>query len=108
MAMVQNLNQEVIAEGKKKVDVLQATKDFKKGIYGLQWEHTRGAMEVPTNTPPPPPPLPPNPVAAYQCCAVIMTHLQLCVSSFWLVLPAMARLHHVEAHICTSIGLYTL
>ena len=33
-------------EGKKKVDVLRATKDFKKGIYGLQWEHTRGNMEV--------------------------------------------------------------
>ena len=48
---VQNLNQEVTAEGKKKVDVLQATKDFKKGIYGLQWEHTQGAMEV-LNKPP--------------------------------------------------------
>ena len=33
-------------EGKKKVDVLRATKDFKKGIYGLQWEHNRGDMEV--------------------------------------------------------------
>ena len=43
---MQDLNQGVIAEGKKKVEVLQATKDFKKGIYGLQWEHTRGAMEV--------------------------------------------------------------
>lgn len=53
---VQNLNQEVITEGKKKVDVLQATKDFKKGIYGLQWEHTRGAMEVINNMVPPPPP----------------------------------------------------
>ena len=44
--VVQDLNQGVIAEGKKKMDVLQATKDFKKGIYGLQWEHTRGVMEV--------------------------------------------------------------
>lgn len=43
---MQDLNQGVIAEGKKKVEVLQATKDFKKGIYGLQWEHTQGAMEV--------------------------------------------------------------
>lgn len=52
---VQSLNQEVTAEGKKKVDVLQATKDFKKGIYGLQWEHTWGAMEVLNNIPSPPP-----------------------------------------------------
>ncbi len=42
----QGLNQGVTVEGKKKVDVLRATKDFKKGIYGLQWEHTRGNMEV--------------------------------------------------------------
>lgn len=42
----QGLNQMVTVEGKKKVDVLTATKDFKKGIYGLQWEHTRGNMEV--------------------------------------------------------------
>ena len=60
---MQSLNQEVIAEGKKKVDVLQATKDFKKGIYGLQWEHTRGAMEVPTPSfPHIPPPTPPSTV----------------------------------------------
>lgn len=54
---MQDLNQGVIAEGRKKVDVLQATKDFKKGIYGLQWEHTWGVMEVfqPTHTTPPPP-----------------------------------------------------
>ncbi len=43
---MQGLNQGVVAEGKRKVDVLQATKDFKKGIYGLQWEHARGGMEV--------------------------------------------------------------
>ncbi len=44
--LVQGLNQGVTVEGKKKVDVLRATKDFKKGIYGLQWEHTRGNMDV--------------------------------------------------------------
>ncbi|KAA6420486.1 MAG: hypothetical protein FRX49_09647 [Trebouxia sp. A1-2] len=46
LQLVQGLNQGVTVEGKKKVDVLRATKDFKKGIYGLQWEHTRGNMEV--------------------------------------------------------------
>ena len=44
--VVQGLNQGVIAEGKKKVDVLRATKEFKKGIYGLQWEHSHGDMQV--------------------------------------------------------------
>lgn len=43
---MQDLNQGVLAEGKRKVEVLRATKDFKKGIYGLQWEHTRSSMQV--------------------------------------------------------------
>ena len=47
----QGLNQGVVTEGKKKVDVLQATKDFKKGIYGLQWEHTHGGMQVHSKPP---------------------------------------------------------
>ena len=43
---VQALNRSVVAEGAKKVDVLKATKDFKKGIYSLQWEHTYASKEV--------------------------------------------------------------
>lgn len=43
---VQTLNRSVVAEGAKKVDVLKATKDFKKGIYSLQWEHTSASKEV--------------------------------------------------------------
>ena len=100
---MQNLNQEVIAEGKKKVDVLQATKDFKKGIYGLQWEHTRGAMEVLNNTAS----LPPSLLQFNLCCAVMMTHLQ---SSVVILncLPAMFRLYQNAAHICIDTRLYTL
>lgn len=43
---MQTLNASVVAEGGKKVDVLKATKDFKKGIYSLQWEHTYTTKEV--------------------------------------------------------------
>lgn len=45
----QSLNGSVMAEGARKVDVLKATKDFKKGIYGLQWEHTYANKEVSIN-----------------------------------------------------------
>ncbi|KAK9814504.1 hypothetical protein WJX72_006907 [[Myrmecia] bisecta] len=37
-AKVEQLNALCVAEGSRKVDILKATKDFKKGIYGLQWE----------------------------------------------------------------------
>lgn len=35
---VEELNSVIQAEGVKKVEVLRAIKDFKKGIYDLQWK----------------------------------------------------------------------
>ena len=43
---VEQQNAAILAEGGRKLEVLRAIKDFKKGIYGLQWEHKRSKLEV--------------------------------------------------------------
>lgn len=43
--VVQDLNQMIQRHGGGKVDTLVAIKDFKKGIYDLQWENTKLHME---------------------------------------------------------------
>ena len=43
---VEQENAAILAEGGRKLEVLRAIKDFKKGIYGLQWEHKRSKLEV--------------------------------------------------------------
>ena len=43
---VEQQNTAILAEGGRKLEVLRAIKDFKKGIYGLQWEHKRSKLEV--------------------------------------------------------------
>ena len=43
---VEQQNGAILAEGGRKLEVLKAIKDFKKGIYGLQWEHKRSKLEV--------------------------------------------------------------
>jgi hypothetical protein len=40
-SQVEGLNQAVHTRGAKKVEVMTAIKDFKKGIYQLEWEHKR-------------------------------------------------------------------
>lgn len=39
--MVEGVNGVIRSKGQKKVDILTAIKDFKKGIYQLEWEHKR-------------------------------------------------------------------
>lgn len=43
--VVQDLNEVIQRQGAGKVDTLVAIKDFKKGIYDLQWENTKLHME---------------------------------------------------------------
>ena len=43
---VEQQNTAILVEGGRKLEVLRAIKDFKKGIYGLQWEHKRSKLEV--------------------------------------------------------------
>ena len=38
---VEGLNEAIQARGTKKVEVMTAIKDFKKGIYQVEWEHKR-------------------------------------------------------------------
>ncbi|GAX77753.1 hypothetical protein CEUSTIGMA_g5196.t1 [Chlamydomonas eustigma] len=45
-SLVEGLNQEVHMRGDKKVEIMKAIKDFKKGIYQLEWEHKRCDMMV--------------------------------------------------------------
>ena len=42
-SLVEGLNEAVHTRGAKKVEVMTAIKDFKKGIYQLEWEHKRWA-----------------------------------------------------------------
>ena len=34
-------SRQVLAKGNKMVDILTAIKDFKKGIYDLEWQHKK-------------------------------------------------------------------
>lgn len=45
-ALVEALNAAVRARGARKADTLRAIKDFKRGIYLLQWENKYKDMEV--------------------------------------------------------------
>lgn len=38
---VEGLNEAIQTRGTKKVEIITAMKDFKKGIYQLEWEHKR-------------------------------------------------------------------
>lgn len=44
--MVEGLNGVVRAKGAQKLDILTAIKDFKRGIYQLEWEHKKCEMQV--------------------------------------------------------------
>ena len=44
--LVEGVNSVVHGKGTRKVDILTAIKDFKKGIYQLEWEHRRCDMMI--------------------------------------------------------------
>ncbi len=45
-SLVEGLNDAVHVRGDKKVEIMTAIKDFKKGIYQIEWEHKRCDMMV--------------------------------------------------------------
>ena len=79
LLQVEQQNAAVLAEGGRKLEVLRAIKDFKKGIYGLQWEHKRSKLEV----------SPLRPAGEEGCCASHICSAK--ASSCWKPAPGSAR-----------------
>eukprot|EP00798_Chlamydomonas_sp_ICE-L_P009992 gene9993-7873_t len=45
-SVVEGVNAVVHTKGSRKIELITAIKDFKKGIYQLEWEHKRGDMMI--------------------------------------------------------------